>query len=116
MEINTNTNFEPLNDHPPIQDLSKKEQGLYWSALKGLTEVVETIEEYQEQYGEVDFDDPELKHISEKVQTTIALSEVLEEIAAWRRSGIRTDAGRTAPPLDIEFDPVDSHNEESKDE
>lgn len=117
MQIDTKSDFELPNDHPTVRALTEQEQGLYLSALKAFSEVIEAVTEYQEQHGEIDIEDPELKKNSEKIQAATALSEVLEETAAWRRSGIMADMNPSGDmSLGTKFDPASSHLEGKEDE
>ena len=119
MEIDTNSNsdFDLPNDHPTVRELTEEERGLYWSALEAFSEVGEAVTEYRKRHGEIDMEDPELKKNSEKIQTATALSEVLEETAAWRRNGIMADMNSSDNlHLGTEFDQTSSHLEDEEDE
>jgi len=117
MEIDTNSDFDLPNDHPIVSELTEQERGLYWSALEAFSEVFEVIAEYRKRHGEIDMEDPDLKKTNEKIQTASALSEVLEETAAWRRSGIMADTSSNDNlPLGPELDPNSSHLEDEEDE
>lgn len=116
MKIDTNSEFDQLDDHPTFQELSEEEKGLYWSTLKAMAEAARTVKEYREQHEEIDLDDPELDGCIEKVQTAVALSEVLDEIAARRRRGITLDPGGETLLPNIEFEPVGSRMEGQIDE
>jgi len=87
MEIDTNIKLQLPDDHSTAQELSKQEWVLYLSAIEELIDCAETIEKYQEQNDGVDPEAPKLERTRESLQTAIALSELLEEIAAWRRHG-----------------------------
>ena len=115
MEIDTNANCELSKNHPTIRELSKEEEGLYWSALKASSEAAEAFAEYREQHDEIDLEDPEFKKSSDKVQTAIAVSEVLEELATWRKNGIMADAGSKTASLNSDFK-TNSRPEDEKNE
>jgi len=88
MKIHTNINREWPADHPVFQELNQTEKSIYWSCALRIESAMEEVEDYIDENGELDPEDPELSQTQELLQGSLALAETMEELAEWRKGGI----------------------------
>lgn len=88
MEIYTHIDREWPSDHPVLGELDRTEKSIYWSAVREGQYAVQKVEEYVDENGEVDPEDPELDQAQELLQDSLALAEMMDELAKWRKGGI----------------------------
>jgi hypothetical protein len=86
MHINTNPDYEFPDDHPYGRHLNDEERALYSSVVEAMIKGTVEMVDYQERYGHIDPDDPELSDAIELIQDSILLCEMVEELAVWRLS------------------------------
>lgn len=92
MIIDTQIDREPPTDHPVFRELDQTEKAIYWSAVLEARVALTRIEEFVEKNGELDSESSELSQTKRLLQDSLALTEMMEELAEWRQKGVLVEA------------------------
>lgn len=95
MKIDIDANIEELNDdHPTLRVLSDEEAGLYQSAVMNSAAAGERIVDHWNEVEEVEEFDPEapeLEPLKKKLRGSMALTNLIEEVASVRRALLNSE-------------------------